>query len=77
MLDRTDGKAVHLFGLALSRAAHLRTLAAYLPEDRAGRARAAAYAQVEAVQGEIVSGDLMSTHWLVSFALLAEAAADR
>lgn len=74
VLDRTDGKAVHLFGLALSRAAHLRTLAAYLPEDRAARARAAAYAQVEAVHREIVSGDLMSTHWLVSFALLAEAA---
>lgn len=74
VLDRTDGKAVHLFGLALSRATHLRTLAAYLPEDRAARARSAADAQVDAVHLEIVSGDLMSTHWLVSFALLAGAA---
>lgn len=70
--DRTDGKAVHLFGLALSRAGQLRRLAAYLPEDRAERARLAADAQVAAVTSEISTGDFMSTHWLVSFALLAE-----
>lgn len=72
--DRTDGKMVHLFGLALSRAWHLRLLAPALPAERAARVRAAAQAQVDAVRGEIVGGDIMSTHWLVSFALLAATA---
>lgn len=72
--DRTDGKMVHLFGLALSRAWHLRLLAPTLPAERAARVRAAADAQVAAVRAEIVGGDIMSTHWLVSFALLAASA---
>jgi hypothetical protein len=70
--DRTDGKAVHLYGLALSRAGQLRRLAPYLGDERATRARAAADTLVDAVEAEISSGDFMSTHWLVSFALLAE-----
>jgi hypothetical protein len=70
--DRADGKMVHLFGLALSRAWLLRTLAPHLDDDRRGRALAAAASQVASVEQEIVTGDLMSTHWLVSFALLAE-----
>ena len=70
--DRSDGHLVHLHGLALSRAWLLRRLAPHLPEDRASRARAAADRQVAAVAEEIVAGDLMATHWLVSFALLAE-----
>ncbi|MEP9381862.1 DUF2891 family protein [Nocardioides cheoyonin] len=74
--DRTDGRMVHLFGLALSRAWQLRLLAAYLPADRADRIRAATSAQVGEVEREIVSGDLMSTHWLVSFALLAVTATE-
>ncbi len=72
--DRTDGKAVHLFGLALSRAWLLRSLARHLPEDRRDRALAAASDQVASVDREIVGGDLMSIHWLVSFALLAHGA---
>lgn len=72
--DRTDGKMVHLFGLALSRAWQLRLLAPSLPEERAARVRAAADRQVAAVSREIVGGDIMSTHWLVSFALLAATA---
>lgn len=72
--DRSDGKMVHLFGLALSRAWLLRLLAPYLVPDRRDRARAAARAQVAAVEPEIVEGDLMSTHWLVSFAILAASA---
>ena len=75
--DRTDGKAVHLFGLALSRAWLLRSLAGHLAPDRRERALYAASAQVSSVEGEIVGGDLMSTHWLVSFALLAEDALAR
>ena len=73
--DRTDGKAVHLFGLALSRAWLLRSLAGHLPPERRERALRAADRQVSAVQEQIVAGDLMSTHWLVSFALLADEAA--
>ncbi len=72
--DPTDGKMVHLFGLALSRAWLLRTLAGHLDADRRGRALAAATRQVASAQQQIVEGDLMSTHWLVSFALLAEGA---
>lgn len=73
VLDRTDGKAVHLYGLALSRAWQLRLLAPSLPEDRRARVAQRTAAQVSTVQREIVDGDFMSTHWLVSFALLAGA----
>lgn len=70
VLDRADGKAVHLFGLALSRAAMLRRLTPWLDAERAARVRSAADAQAAAAASEIVAGDFMSTHWLVSFALL-------
>ena len=77
VLDRTDGQLVHLFGLALSRAWQLRVLAGLVGDRaRADRMRAAATAQLAAVEEEIVSGDFMSTHWLVSFALLAHTAGD-
>lgn len=69
--DRADPKMVHLVGLALSRAWQLRLLAPWLPAKEAGRIAAAAAAQVATVEEEIVGGDLMATHWLVSFALLA------
>ncbi|WP_265445951.1 DUF2891 family protein [Flexivirga meconopsidis] len=72
VLDRTDGHAVHLYGLALSRSWQLRLLAPYLIDERAERARESADRQVAAVAPEISSGDFMSTHWLVSFALLAD-----
>ena len=71
VVDRTDGKLVHLFGLALSRAAQLRVLAPHLDAARAARIAERTRRQIEAVEGEIVGGDFMSTHWLVSFALLA------
>ncbi|GAA1434546.1 DUF2891 domain-containing protein [Microlunatus lacustris] len=72
--DRTDGQAVHLVGLALSRAWQLRLLAPHLPvEDQARVARATARQTAAATQ-EIVAGDFMATHWLVSFALLAATA---
>lgn len=73
--DRTDGKMVHLFGLALSRAWQLRLLAPYVDGPAAGRIATATAEQVRTVAEEIVSGDIMSTHWLVSFALLAATAA--
>jgi hypothetical protein len=71
VLDRTDGKAVHLFGLALSRAWQLRLLAPYLTPDRQERVAASTAHQVDEVGKEIDEGDFMSTHWLVSFAVLA------
>ncbi len=71
VLDRTDGKAVHLFGLALSRAWQLRLLSTALDDDRRKRIAVATARQVSAIEQEIVEGDFMSTHWLVSFALLA------
>lgn len=71
VLDPTDGHAVHLYGLGLSRAAMLRTLAAALDDVRAERALAAAEAQYLAAADAITDGDFMSTHWLVSFAVLA------
>jgi Protein of unknown function (DUF2891) len=75
--DRTDGHLVHLFGLALSRAWQLREVATALEAlvpDGAERLRAAADAQVSAVLPEVTGGDFMSTHWLVSFGILAETA---
>ena len=72
--DRSDGHAVHLFGLALSRAWQLRRLRSLLPPDRSRRVTDAAARQASYVEREIVAGDFMSTHWLVSFALLAATA---
>lgn len=75
VVDRTDGHLVHLFGLALSRAWQLRALAGTLGESpEAAPLLSAADAQVAAVLPEVTAGDFMSTHWLVSFALLAESA---
>jgi hypothetical protein len=75
VLDRTDGQMVHLFVRSLSRAWQRRELAPLVADaDRRGRLLAAADTQASAVGEEIVDGDFMSTHWLVSFALLAEGA---
>lgn len=76
VIDRTDGKLVHLFGLVLSRAAQLRALAPFLPPDRARRIAEVTPGLIAGVEREIVEGDFMSTHWLVSFALLAVGATD-
>jgi hypothetical protein len=71
--DSGDGQLAHLSGLALSRAWQLRTIAPALPEV-ADVLRAGADRQVEAVLPTVTGGDFMSTHWLVSFALLADQA---
>jgi hypothetical protein len=71
--DSGDGQLAHLSGLALSRAWQLRTIASALP-DVADVLRAGADRQVEAVIPTVTHGDFMSTHWLVSFALLADQA---
>ena len=75
--DPTDGQGAHLLGLALSRAWALRTLAAWVQESPAAALRAAADEQEDAVLGHITQGDFMATHWLVSFALLADGAPGR
>ena len=71
--DSGDGQLAHLSGLALSRAWQLRTIAPALPEV-ADKLRAGANRQIEAVLPTVTGGDFMSTHWLVSFALLADQA---
>lgn len=71
--DSGDGQLAHLSGLALSRAWQLRTIAPALP-DIADVLRAGADRQVDAVLPTVTDGDFMSTHWLVSFALLADQA---
>ena len=76
VLDRTDGHLVHLFGLALSRAWLLRLLAPHLGDESRERVVAATGRQLAAVEREIAEGNFMSTHWLVSFALLAVTAAE-
>jgi hypothetical protein len=68
---------VHLFGLALSRARQLRLTAPFLDAAARRRVVEATRRQVEQVEQEIVEGDFMSTHWLVSFALLAVTADER
>lgn len=72
--DRADGQLVHLYGLGLSRAWQLREVTPWLPAERQGRVVRATAAQAAVVEQEIVTGDFMSTHWLVSFALLAATA---
>lgn len=70
--DRADGQLVHLHGLALSRAWALREIADAVPGGDAALLREAALVLVEGVLPQITDGDFMATHWLVSFALLAE-----
>ncbi|TCC35366.1 DUF2891 family protein [Kribbella speibonae] len=70
--DSGDGQLAHLSGLALSRAWQLRTIAPALPV--ADVLRAGADRQIDAVLPTVTDGDFMSTHWLVSFALLADQA---
>lgn len=72
VLDETDGKAVHLHGLALSRAWLLRSLSAGLDDDASARIAAATGDAVAVAAEAAVGGHFMSTHWLVTFVLLAE-----
>lgn len=69
--DPTDGKLVHLYGLALSRAWMLRSLLPFLDGDAASRVARATPALVDAAREAVNDGDFMSTHWLVTFALMA------
>lgn len=71
--DPADPQIGHLIGLALSRAAALRSIAGALPhgDGRIPVLRAAAEAQLNAGLPHVMAGDFTSDHWLATFALLA------
>lgn len=73
VLDPTDGRLAHLYGLALSRAWMLTELSPYFDtpvRERAERLAASA-------EPELIDGNFMSTHWLVTYALRYQLAAAR
>ncbi|MCT1458890.1 DUF2891 domain-containing protein [Aestuariimicrobium sp. p3-SID1156] len=70
VLDPTDGHAVHLYGLGLSRSAMLRRIAPWLEDPARARVLQSSAEQFAWASQPISEGDFMSTHWLVSFALL-------
>lgn len=72
VIDRTDGRIVHLDGLNLSRAWCWRAIAETLPEDDFARHVAARAARRHFGAAEsFLTGHYMGEHWLASFALLA------
>lgn len=77
VLDGTDGRLAHLYGLSLSRVWQLRALAPWLDEDVRRRIAQVTARQVSAVESQISDGDFMATHWLVSFAVQAELASSK
>ena len=70
VLDPRDGQAVHLYGLGLYRSAMLRRLAPWLDDPARSRVLESSAEQFAWSCPRITAGDFMSTHWLVSFALL-------
>ncbi|MGA4669689.1 DUF2891 family protein [Propionibacteriaceae bacterium Y1923] len=70
VLDPTDGHAVHLYGLALSRSAMLRRLAPWVDDPARSAVLESSAEQYGWAGHAITEGDFMSTHWLVTFALL-------
>ncbi|MEL4356698.1 MULTISPECIES: DUF2891 family protein [unclassified Luteococcus] len=70
VVDGTDGKLAHFYGLALSRAWQLRAIAPQLPAQARPVVLAAAESQRAGVLPVVTDGHFMATHWLVSFALL-------
>ncbi|MFN7751878.1 MAG: DUF2891 family protein [Pseudomonadota bacterium] len=68
----TDARIVHLHGLNLARAWCWQQLLPALPPERNGPVRAAIAAHRAASMGAAGEGDYVGTHWLASFALLAD-----
>ena len=62
--DARDGKLAHLHGLALTRAWMLRLLGTPEGTD----------ALVASARGQLGGDNFMATHWLITYALLAETA---
>ncbi|OFO21845.1 hypothetical protein HMPREF3056_08015 [Corynebacterium sp. HMSC056F09] len=65
VLDPTDGRLAHLYGLALTRAWMIVELAEYF----GGSALPRAEALVASARPQLVDGHFMSTHWLITYAL--------
>ncbi|MET9494858.1 DUF2891 domain-containing protein [Streptomyces sp. NPDC006552] len=75
--DPADPHIGHLLGLALSRAAALRTIAGALPDGPVrSRLTEAADAHLAAGLPAVDSGDFTTDHWLATFAELARRRAD-
>jgi hypothetical protein len=66
VIDRTDGKQVHLDGLCLSRAWGLERIAAAHPGNAAVRRAAKRHARAGLLR--VSSGDYAGEHWLATFA---------
>ena len=72
VLDPTDGKLAHLYGLALTRAWMLKEMAPFLPSGVQERIQELVPQLTAIAEDQLVAGDFMSTHWLITYALLAE-----
>lgn len=70
--DAADARIVHLHGLNLSRAWCWQALRPALPAELAAPVARAIDAHREASLAAALGGDYVATHWLASFALLAE-----
>ncbi|MCA3072918.1 MAG: DUF2891 domain-containing protein [Rhodocyclaceae bacterium] len=70
--DATDARIVHLHGLNLSRAWCWQALRPGLPQELQEPMARAIDAHRQASLSAALDGDYVATHWLASFALLAE-----
>lgn len=70
VLDRTDGKLVHLDGLNFSRAWCLYQLANSIPKNK-DRLIMVADNHIKASMEQVVGSNYMGSHWLASFLLYA------
>lgn len=76
VVDRTDGKLVHLDGLNFSRAWCLYTIASHLPEQE-NKLTSIADAHIQHSMNQVVGSDYMGSHWLATFLLYALDCKDR
>lgn len=70
VIDRTDGKLVHLDGLNFSRAWCLYGLASKLPKNK-GRLTDLGDIHLNASYDQVSGSDYMGSHWLASFLIYA------
>lgn len=70
VIDRSDGKLVHLDGLNFSRAWCLYGIADHV-KNNSERLRALAALHLEKALPHVASGEYMGEHWLASFAVYA------
>ncbi|ERJ43067.2 multidrug transporter [Corynebacterium pseudodiphtheriticum 090104] len=71
VLDPSDGQLAHLYGLTLSRAWMLRELAPHLDQQAQEFIAEHTPKMLASVEKQLVDGDFMATHWLITYALLA------